>query len=295
MTCYSPIVGYRAKYVNPKTGKRPIVFKRDQGYVDMPVELPCGRCIGCRLDYSRDWAVRCVHEASMHQENMFLTLTYNDDHLPDDRSISVREMQLFLKRYRKHTDKKIKYFACGEYGGEYGRAHYHALIFGDRMTDLKLHTINKNGDNIYRSEILNKIWGKGFTWIGEVTFQSAAYVARYVMKKLTGEKSNKLCEEKTGEIYDVKAPFVIMSKKSPIGKEWYDKYKTDTDKDFVTVDRKKFRLPKYYDTLMDEQDLLDRKAQRVIEANERRQTRERLKTIEKVKTKQISHLKRDKA
>jgi hypothetical protein len=295
MTCYSPLVGYRAKYVNPTTGKRPIVFKRDEGYVDMPVELPCGRCIGCRLDYSRDWAVRCVHEAQMHEKNMFVTLTYDNEHLPEDRSISVRELQLFIKRYRKFSDRKIKYFACGEYGGEYGRAHYHALIFGDRLPDLKLHSVNNSGDNLYRSEKLNKIWGKGFTWIGEVSFQSAAYVARYVMKKLTGEKSNKLCEAKTGEIYDVKAPFVIMSKKTPIGHEWFEKFKTDTDKDFVTVDRKKFRLPKYYDTLMDEQELLDRKAKRVIEANERRQTRERLKSIEKVKEKQISHLKREKA
>ena len=115
MPCYSPIKGYRSKVLSPN-GKRTIVFKPNLGFVDLPVLVPCGQCCGCRLERSRQWAIRCTHEASLHENNCFITLTFNDDNLPSDKSLDVRHFQLFMKRLRKQFGSNIRYYHCGEYG-----------------------------------------------------------------------------------------------------------------------------------------------------------------------------------
>ena len=140
MPCYYPIDGWRSKNVNPETGKRSIVFTKDQAFLDMPVKVPCGQCIGCRLERSRQWAMRCVHEAQLHEDSCFITLTYNDENLPDDASLNVKHFQNFMKEFRAAiAPKKVRFFHCGEYGehnGTYkheqsyglsslGRPHYH--------------------------------------------------------------------------------------------------------------------------------------------------------------------------
>ena len=136
MPCYTPETGYRSRMGrNPETGKWPIVFNVADGYHDMPVQVPCGKCIGCRLDYSRKWAIRCVLEAQMHKENCFLTLTYDDEHLPKGEKLEKEEMQKFWKRLRKATGTKIRYYMAGEYGTEGGRPHYHACVFGWKPRD----------------------------------------------------------------------------------------------------------------------------------------------------------------
>ena len=115
MPCYHPIPGYRAKSTNP-SGKRSIVFNLSEGFKNFAVSVPCGRCIGCRLERARQWSIRCIHEASLYEANCFVTLTYDDDNLPLDGSLRPRDMVLFLKRLRKRFGPGIRFFQCGEYG-----------------------------------------------------------------------------------------------------------------------------------------------------------------------------------
>ena len=162
MPCYKPLTGYRSKFLS-KNGKRPIVFSTATGYVDRKVIVPCGRCTGCRLKYAAQWAMRCMHESQLHSRNSFITLTYNNENLPADKSINKEEMQKFFKRLRKKLgNNSIRYFACGEYGDKTSRPHYHAIIFGeDFSNDRTVHTKSKTGDLLYRSKNLEKIWTKG--------------------------------------------------------------------------------------------------------------------------------------
>jgi len=251
--------------------------------------------------------MRCYHEAQLHKENSFITLTYNNEHLPQDKSIHKSEVQKFLKRLRKNTGRTIRYFACGEYGDKNNRPHYHAIIFGYNFPDRKLWNII-NGSPLYRSRLLEKTWKKGHSSIGEVTFESSAYVARYVMKKRKGKpdeidkhgKTNKeyyqALDTQTGEITEIQPEFCLMSRKPGIGLEWLKKYHKDTDKDFVTVRGKKMSLPKYYDTKLEEllnKDMENRKANRVKNINRKDNTRERLETREKVKIAQTTQLQRN--
>ena len=207
MPCYYPLHGYRAKHPEP-SGKRRIVFNPKQGIQDEQVDVPCGQCIGCKLERSKQWAIRCVHEASMHQDNSFITLTYNDEHLPENGQLVKKDFQKFMKRLRKKCGK-VRYYQCGEYGSQYddqgnkitdslnrellGRPHFHACLFGLDFPDKELWTV-RNGINLYRSPTLEKIWKKGYSSIGNVTFESAAYVARYITKKLNGDKEKETCE-----------------------------------------------------------------------------------------------------
>ena len=323
MPCYYPITGYKAKKCNPETGKRSIVFNKRDGYIDRPVVVPCGRCIGCRLEYSRQWAIRCVHEAQMHEHNSFITLTYNERNLPDDKSIHKEEIQAFFKRFRKHLTNEhgsekdpekpgrfrprvpIRYFACGEYGEEKGRPHYHAIIFGYSFPDRYLYTV-RNGNPLYRSPELESLWNKGHSLIGECTFESAAYVARYVTKKWKKhheeEEETEIDMERvhinreTGEITEVEPEFCLMSRNPGIGATWLKKFKSDTDKDFITINGTVMSLPKYYDMLLEREDpkaMMRRKGKRIANFNEEENTFERLVTREKVKIAQVGLLKRD--
>jgi len=116
MPCYYPIDGWKSKVVGPN-GKRTIVFNMRDGFSDMPIKIPCGKCIGCRLEHSKQWALRCMHESSLHKENMFLTLTYNNENLGEAATLNKKHFQNFMKRYRKYAaPTKIRYFHCGEYG-----------------------------------------------------------------------------------------------------------------------------------------------------------------------------------
>jgi hypothetical protein len=292
MPCYSPLVGYRSKYLN-KSGKRSIVFNTEDGFADLQVNIACGQCIGCRLEYSRQWAMRIVHESEMHNASSFITLTYNNDNLPANHSISKREIQNFLKRLRKRIDKeygqKIRFFACGEYGERKNRPHYHAIIFGTEFPDRELYSF-RQGVSLFTSELLNSVWKKGYAVIGNVTFDSAAYVARYVMKKQKGTSTeNEKYKEKymlvdtdTGEIHFQEPEFSLMSRKPGLGKTWFEKYKQDTDKDYLVIDGIKMNLPTYYDSLLDEEDLAERKLKRYKALDKKEQKLERLEAKQKV-------------
>ncbi|QXP08492.1 MAG: replication initiator protein [Arizlama microvirus] len=244
MPCYSPLNGYVARKPN-ESGKRSIVFNHRDGYLDLPVQLPCGQCIGCRLERSRQWAMRCVHEASLYEDNCFITLTFDDQHIAEDKSLCKRDFQLFMKRLRKKFNTKIRYYHCGEYGENFGRPHHHACIFGFDFPD-KEWLSRKDGVDLYTSEILSELWGHGYCTIGSVTFESAAYVARYIMKKITGEKAE--------EYYGGRLPeYTTMSRRPGLGKDWFKQFKSDVYPHDRVIMRGNIqcRPPKYYDALYD--------------------------------------------
>ncbi len=251
------MTGYRSRSINV-SGKRNVVFNPTAGYRDLPVVVPCGQCVGCRLERSRQWAIRCFHEASLFEENSFVTLTYNDTNLPNDPdkyhpctgTLVLRDFQLFMKRLRKKFGPGIRFYACGEYGEKFGRPHYHVCLFNFEPPDLRLYK-ERDNTKTYTSQIMDETWDMGFTLTGSVTFQSAAYVARYILKKINGPVATQhyeMVDPETGQITRRLPEFTTMSRRPGIGKLWYDKFKTDVyDYDFVVLNGKKMRLPRFYD------------------------------------------------
>lgn len=243
MPCYSYLHGFEAR---SKTAdkKRTITFRPSSSIRQKPIDLPCGQCIGCRLERSRQWAVRCMHEASLYTDNAFITLTYNDQNIPPNGTLVKEHFQKFMKRLRKSiAPKPVRYYHCGEYGEKLQRPHYHALLFGHDFEDKKFFS-SKNNNSVYTSDSLSKLWPYGFSVSGAVTFDSAAYVARYVMKKVTGARA---IEHYQGRIPE----YTTMSRRPGIGKGWYEKYKTDVyPLDRVVVRGNSTRPPRFYDYLL---------------------------------------------
>lgn len=296
MACYHPLKGVRGG-VN-SNGKRPLLFdfKAVECSSQLPVLVPCGQCVGCRLEYSRQWAMRCLDEAQMHSENSFITLTYDDEHIPVDRSLDKNAFQLFMKRLRKRLDKKIRYYHAGEYGERFGRPHYHALIFGHRFSDREFLKRTGSGFNIYMSKELQSCWNFGYTSVGDVTFESAAYVARYVMKKITGEqKDEHYVDKRTGVVRE--AEYTTMSRRPGIGYEWYVKYRSDIYPFGSKVVRGyESRTPRYYDALYEKSDprgFAALKAKRNSLINVIENTISRLAVKEECALNKISKLKRE--
>lgn len=239
MPCYSPLHAYKGRMED--SGKIAITFRRSESFRGERLDLPCGQCIGCRLERSRQWAVRCMHEAALHEDNSFLTLTYDDAHLPSDGSLQLRDFQLFMKRLRKSVaPKRVRFYHCGEYGEALGRPHYHALLFGYSSPDRKFFS-SRGGNSVYTSDSMSKMWPYGFSVEGDVTFDSAAYVARYVMKKVTGERS-------AAHYQGRKPEYTTMSRRPGIGKVWFDRFKGDVyPLDRVVVNGAITRPPRFYD------------------------------------------------
>lgn len=255
MPCYSPLRGWREPFPN-KNGKFRISgIKARSANAPVPpgvcvVDLPCGQCIGCRLERSRKWAVRCMNEASLHDRNCFITLTYDDAHLPSFGGLDAKALQLFFKRLRKYAGPKVRFFACGEYGSQLGRPHYHAVLFNFDFADKKLWKSGGVG-NLYTSAVLGRLWPFGFSTVGDVTFESAAYVARYVLKKVTGDLAKShytKLDPYTGELYEIEPEFVRMSRRPGIGRDWYSRYSGDVfPSDFMISRGVKMKPPRFYD------------------------------------------------
>lgn len=251
MSCFKPLTGWYSKHINP-SGKRSIVFNRNEALDSYhSLSIPCGQCIGCRLEKSRQWAIRCSLESQLYENSYFLTLTYDDEHLPASGSLVPEDLQKFLKKLRRYieyhvSDEKIRFFACGEYGDNFQRPHYHAIIYNLAIPDLKRFSTSFNGDTYYTSETINQIWKNGYVIIGQVTFESCAYVARYVTKKITGDQAD--------EHYNGREPeFVRMSRRPGIGAAWLDKYQTDVyPHDYIVIrEGIKVKPPKYFDKLFE--------------------------------------------
>ncbi|AXL14629.1 replication initiator protein [Microviridae sp.] len=312
MPCYFPRQGYPASQPN-ENGKKPISFQRPHGFQGEPVTIPCGQCIGCRLERSRQWAIRCMHEAQMWEDNCFITLTYSPENIPPYGNLRLEDWQLFMKRYRKKFTKcdgtKIRFFMCGEYGdnlehsknGILGHPHYHACIFNHNFDDRVLHSVNNNVP-LYTSATLAKLWPYGFSTIGDVTFDSAAYTARYVLKKVVGKNAVQAYEcvdPKTGEIINLKREFTTMSRRPGVGKTWYDKYKGDLKKDFITVNGVKVNPPKYYDSQLELEypdkleELKQQRKEKLQKAQANEKVYDRLTAAHKIKQKKLKQLPRN--
>ena len=232
-------------------------------------EIPCGKCRGCLLDRSREWANRCMMEMKYHDSAYFVTLTYNDDFIPctaygsidtgeaiGGYSLRKRDFQLFMKRLRKAVgNDKIRYFACGEYGSKTLRPHYHAILFGLKLDDLVVYSRPAKGDlnySIYTSDFIQKVWSVGglpigHVTVGDVSWETCAYVARYVLKKGFGDAA---------AVYDdfnIEPEFVVMSRKSGIGKRYFDDHPDLMEYDSINISTASgghsFSAPRYFKKL----------------------------------------------
>lgn len=293
MPCTRPLTAY-------KDADSRVVFKEQDG-LGVPLQLPCGQCQDCRLQRSAEWATRITHEADLHDRNSFLTLTYSDEHLPADGGLAQRDFQLFMKRLRQEVGK-VRYYACGEYGEQTFRPHYHACLFGEDFSeDRELVSQNHQGDRVYKSDWLDWIWKKGGCRIGNLTEQSAAYVARYCMKKATGPLAQvryQTVNTTTGEVSAVESERAWMSLKPGIGADWFKRYgHTDVFPiDQVVINGAKRKVPRYYDKLWerDERDIttIKKARERRAEGRESDLTPQRLQTRERVSMARLSQLKR---
>lgn len=227
----------------------------------------------------------------MHESNCFVTLTYDDAHLPSNMSLNHRDFQLFLKRLRKLTP--IRYYMCGEYGSMTFRPHYHVCLFNVNFKhDQRLQQVTDTNSYIYSSPTLTKLWPLGQSTVGDLNWQSAAYTARYVMQKITGQAAAKHYGNRLPE-------YNRMSLKPGIGAAWYDRFYRDVDTfDYLVVDGVKTPVPKYYDTLhkrRDQAEMEQTSLDRVAKAWPRwaDQTPERLAVKNQVSLARISTLKRN--
>ena len=243
MPCYHPLtMGFDSN------GERTFSEKKHHPEF-VPIRIGCGKCVGCRIDRSREWAVRCMHELQMHSQSCYITLTYKNTELVlTDEGVPTLfhdHFQLFMKKLRKKFGDGISFFMCGEYGDKEHRPHYHAILFGVDFNDKEFCKLNEQGDYLYKSKTLDELWGhndpeKVPSLIGNVTFQSAAYVARYVMKKLGGPME---------ELYDGRLPdYGKASRKYAIGRKWLEKYWEDifNYNDCRLPDGTRVPIPRYY-------------------------------------------------
>ena len=249
MVCYHPLIA-----IDVTNGTRDKKLIRVIGSAEQNPELyvkaqndehsyivPCGQCVGCRLERSRQWAIRISQEASLYDNNCFITLTYTDQYCP--KSLDLRHFQLFMKRLRKKYGNGIRFFHCGEYGDLNGRPHYHAALLNFDFPDKKLYYSN-NGFNYYLSESLSELWPYGIHLISDLTYDSAGYIARYVLKKITGDAAVDAYKDK-------KPPYVTMSRRPGLGYPWIEKYLENVyNLDRIVVKGHESLPPRYYDEVL---------------------------------------------
>lgn len=239
MPCHNPIPAYRSRALN-SSGKRSLVFTKNEGYTDLEISIPCGQCIGCRLERSREWALRITQEATLHKQSSFVTLTYEDRHLPPNFSLRKKDLQDFMKRLRFFSEKPLRYYACGEYGTTSLRPHYHICLFGeDFSSDRKHYKNTPDGYPLYNSKTLSERWTFGHAVIGKLNFETAAYTARYVTKKISGPSAR--------EHYKLReAEFSLMSRRPGIGTHWLQQNISDIEKGFCWSNGGLHKTPKFY-------------------------------------------------
>lgn len=301
MPCYKPVKAWYGEKLS--SGKRAIVFSSGLAQSCLSLALPCGTCVGCRLERARQWAMRCVDEASLYSDNSFITLTFRPEVLAKrGPSLDKRDFQLFMKRLRKFTGgQMIRYFHCGEYGSHFYRPHYHALLFNMGFPDRTYLKHTRAGYPVYRSAVLEANWPFGFSSTTDVTFGSAAYVARYHVKKVgTIVSDNHFVHPRTGEML---APeYTTMSRGSSvrgtggIGKGWFDCFKGDVyPHDSRVIKGVDTKPCKFYDSLYEKLNpagFSNIKLDRLVRASARMDdsTEDRLAVKEKVKVAQLASL-----
>lgn len=238
MPCKRPIrAGYGTEF-NSETQNYGISFSKKHFNKELAsFQLPCRKCLQCRLSQAREKAIRCYHESKMHPDNIFLTLTYDDEHLESPKLI-YKHWQDFMKRLRETTPNKLPVMVTGEYGELNKRPHWHALIFNYSPSDGKLKYTSERGDKVYTSEHLKYLWPNGNSEYGNVTLDSANYVARYAAKKLVHG------DDQSHDYH----PIHRTSSKHGLGKSWIEKYYQHTfENGFIILPNgTKSKIPRYY-------------------------------------------------
>lgn len=243
MSCYHPMLGHRSQDRNPETRKRSIEFG-GKGFKDLPVVVPCGKCLGCREEKAKEWGARCYHESRLHENNMFVTLTYNDRHLPEGGTLVKAHVSGFMKKLRSRKGQGVRFFASGEYGELGKRPHYHIILFNCDFPDKKPWKKSKSGQIEYKSEELENIWGFGFASLSKLNVGSAHYCAQYSLKKVYGAAAESHYHGRLPE-------FALMSRNPGIANGWIEKFKSDVfPKDFFHIAGKVYKPPRYYDDFM---------------------------------------------
>lgn len=299
--CLYPLTAFWSKEFG-SSGKRLVTFDRNQSFSGVPLKLPCGQCVECRLARSLQWAVRCMHEKQLHSESAFVTLTYDDEHVPADRSLSVREHQLFMKRFRKRYGDGVRFYMCGEYGELRRRPHYHYLFFNRDFGDKKFYRTSKGGMRLYTSESLSELWPMGFNVVGEVTLESCAYVARYICDKITGAKASDHYQYVDGDgvVHPLVPEFTTGSRRPGLGADWYKQFGRHSllSGDHCVLDGKRVRVPRFYDSrfeVTDTEELTRIKKRRINNARRfmKNQTYDRRRVREVVMIKKMKLFARD--
>lgn len=272
MACYHPLAGVRVGQNESGKVKYNITSMSDFALDDFAkqdvVQIPCGKCLGCRLDYARRWQNRLLMELMCHDSAWFCTMTYDDSSVPklviEDESGSLvsldnlckKDVQDFIKRLRDHfPDDHIRYYITGEYGDQTYRSHYHGIIFGLHLRDVqaKVGIKSVNNEQVYYSEEFEKIWSHGMCELGTVTPESTSYVARYVTKKLrNGDKE---------ELYSkgLEKEFAVMSRKPAIGRIYFDQYPNmfDNGNAFLSLPKASVKIypDRYFKNLINNENL----------------------------------------
>lgn len=265
MPCYHPLTRVSNGSINLKTGKPlgtvvPFVPHDQRLPGTLYQDIPCGQCIGCRLEYSRKWADRLMIEAREHKHTWFITLTYDDKHLPYnpivDQStgevtkfvptLRKRDVQLFMKSLRDAIKPaKVRFYAAGEYGEKKYRPHYHLILFGLELDDLKFYKCNDLKQPYYTSEFLSKVWkDQGYVVVAPATYETMLYTSRYVTKKLKG------FERVFYELNNIEPPFSLMSRKPGIAGNSFDLDIMECE-NIILPQGRKASHPRYYQKLLE--------------------------------------------
>lgn len=328
MPCYHPLTRWKHKFKKTKNGKNLIAVQnwppdaknlsnmRRNSIEWNRVEIPCGQCIGCRMQKSEEMRVRCILEAKSWEHNYFVTLTYDDAKTDIKKhwkpakdtetgenilmsSLYKPDLQKFIKDLRRYYKyhynwDKIRFYRCGEYGEQNERGHYHAILFNLPIKDLKPLFINMEHQQIYTSETIEKIWGHGICTVGEVTYQSRRYVRRYIMKKQTGKQENKI---RTPE-------FTECSRRPGIAAKWYNEHKRQTYEDDELIVKRRLnkavatKPPKYFDRLYEVENpahmerIKNKRLEAAIENRNRKLLNTSLTPDELLKTQEDNYIKK---
>lgn len=293
MPCYHPVKAFRTPdgVCFSELGRFDIVGS---------IELPCGQCIGCRMRRASDWELRVMHEASLHAESCFLTLTYAPGKLPPYGSLCHEDVQKFLRALRKKLRKPVRFYMCGEYGELHDRPHYHICLFGVDFADRVLCGRSSSGADLFESQLLTQLWHHGRATVQPLVRETASYCARYIMKKVLGDaaKAHYTRVDADGVMHEVKPEYAAMSLKPGIGAGWFEKYSRDVfPHDKVVSNGSERRVPRYYDKLARRSpiDTDSVEFNRLVKAKRfaKDQTEDRLAVREQVHLARVSTLKRD--
>lgn len=263
MACSRPIQAYQLA-----SGE--VVFYERTGRASVrSLLLPCGQCARCRLERSRQWAVRCMHEASLYARNCCVTLTYSEENLPEKANLHYPHFQLFMKRLRaQYSENTVRFYMCGEYGESLGRPHYHALLFNHDFDD-KLYFKRSAKDKFYTSSALAALWPYGTHLIGSASFEAAAYIARYCMEKVNGPLADshyRCVDSETGEVSQRVPEFNRMSLRPGIGAKWFERFESDVyPRGKVVVRGRESGVPRYYRKLLERSQGLGNETLSVLE------------------------------